>query len=66
MKKTYLKAKWKAWEYILIATGWLFGYGHDAYYGVKASPIRHTSSTCSTRKKYETGEEPTRGAQSPW
>lgn len=37
MKKTYLKAKWKAWEYILVATGWLFGYGHDAYYGVKDS-----------------------------
>lgn len=37
MKKKYLKAKWKMWEYILIATGWLFGYGHEVYYGVKDS-----------------------------
>lgn len=40
MRKTYLKAKWKTWEYILIATGWLFGYEHDAYYGVKDSRNR--------------------------
>lgn len=35
MKKTYLWIKWKGWEYLLSVTGWLFGYGHDAYYGVK-------------------------------
>lgn len=35
MKKTYLLVKWKAWECLLSVTGWLFGYGHDAYYGVK-------------------------------
>ena len=35
MKKTYLKFKWRFWEQALVVTGWLFGYGHDAYYGVK-------------------------------
>lgn len=35
MMKHYLRLKWRMWEYILIATGWLFGYGHEAYYGVK-------------------------------
>jgi|AGFS01.1.fsa_nt_gi hypothetical protein len=35
MKLTYLKYKWKMWEQILKLTGWLFGYGHEAYYGVK-------------------------------
>lgn len=26
---------WRMWEYILIGMGWLVGYGHPAYYGVK-------------------------------
>lgn len=37
MKLMYLKIKWQMWEKILVVTGWLFGYGHDAYYGVKDS-----------------------------
>ena len=37
MKKLALKARWKMWEYILIVTGWLLGYGNEAYYGVKAN-----------------------------
>lgn len=37
MKKHYLRLNWRMWEYIMIATGWLFGYGHEAYYGVKAN-----------------------------
>lgn len=35
MKKTYLKYKWRFWEHTLVFTGWLFGYGHDVYYGIK-------------------------------
>lgn len=31
------KFKWKMWEKILIITGWLFGYDHPAYFGVKAN-----------------------------
>lgn len=37
MKLKYLKLRWKSWELILKVTGWLFGYGHEAYYGVKDS-----------------------------
>lgn len=35
MKLMYLKIRWQMWEKILVVTGWLFGYGHDVYYGVK-------------------------------
>lgn len=33
--KSYLKTKVQMWEKILVVTGWLFGYGHEVYYGVK-------------------------------
>lgn len=35
MKSKFLRLKWRAWEYILIVTEWLFGYGHEVSYGVK-------------------------------
>lgn len=35
MKQMIAKLNWKMWEYILVATGWLFGYSHSAYQGVK-------------------------------
>lgn len=34
---TLRKLNWRMWEYLLLITGWLFGYGHEAYYGVKAN-----------------------------
>lgn len=37
MVKKLKKARWQMWEYILIGTGWLFGYAHPFYYGVKHS-----------------------------
>lgn len=40
MKAKYLKLRWKLWEHILVFTGWLFGYNHSAYHGVKDSRNR--------------------------
>lgn len=37
IKTKLLRLNWRMWEYILIATGWLFGYNHSAYHGVKQS-----------------------------
>lgn len=31
------RLRWLMWEKILVVTGWLFGYDHEAYFGVKAS-----------------------------
>lgn len=33
--KQVTKFKWKFWEYTLMITGWLFGYGHEVYFNVK-------------------------------
>lgn len=33
--KALNKLNWKFWEYTLIVSGWLFGYGHEVYYSVK-------------------------------
>lgn len=52
MKISYLRAKWRMWEYILIATGWLFGYGHDAYNGVKDSRNQAYFEYIFTKRKY--------------
>lgn len=35
MKKEIARLNWQMWEKILVATGWLFGYGHPTYYDVK-------------------------------
>lgn len=35
IKSYLLKANWKMWEYILIFTGWIFGYNNSTYHGVK-------------------------------
>lgn len=37
VKQFYRRSVWRLWEYTLIVTGWVFGYGHPTYYGVKAS-----------------------------
>jgi hypothetical protein len=39
MKKTLLKFRWKMWEAILGITGYIFGYGHEVYYGVKDKAV---------------------------
>lgn len=36
-KKFLLRTRWKMWEYVLVATGKIFGYGHPTYYSVKNS-----------------------------
>lgn len=35
MKILFYKANWKMWEYLLIVTGYIFGYDSPAYYGCK-------------------------------
>lgn len=34
-RKFFLRSRWKFWEYVLIVTGGIFGYGNEIYYKVK-------------------------------
>ena len=51
MKKKMAKLKWKMWEHLLSVTGWLFGYDHEAYYGVKANRNKAYFAYCFPAKK---------------